>query len=123
MKIAKKLVLTFLSCLILLSFTTKIYQATTNAKTITNEQYVDTLRLLLYPYIIEEVQNIYDKYTHVDIYNIRFESIEIQTPANIFITVIIMPYTGPHNTVSIDKITLHVNSEGVTITNYEIVGS
>lgn len=90
---------------------------------ISEEQYIRTLQLLLYPYINEEVHTRYGEYTYVDIYDINFKSIKIQSPIKITITVIIKPYTGAHNTISTDKVTLHVDDKNVKIINYIIDGS
>jgi hypothetical protein len=120
MRTNKIISMIILFCMVLfLSNTNRfISLAKTNNASITESQYRSTLQLILHPYIQEEVHNRYGKYAYVDIYDITFESIIIQSPIDITIDVIIQPYTGPHNTISTDKITLHVDDNQVQIINY-----
>jgi hypothetical protein len=97
-------------------------EAKTNSTTILKEQYIRTLQLIFHPYIQEEVHNRYGDYANVDIFDINIESITIHSPIDITVVVIIKPYTGPHNTISTDKITLHVDSTNIKINNYITVG-
>lgn len=125
MRIRKTIAIIIIFCLVFfLSSTNHLTsEAKTNSTAISKQQYIRTLQLIFHPYIQNEVHNRYGDYAYTDIFDINIESITIQSPIDITVVVIIKPYTGPHNTISTDKITLQVDSTTIKIINYITVGS
>lgn len=114
----KKRIILLILVFIITIFSYSISNAKTTNTVITEEQYRYTIQNLLYPYIEEEVQKKYGYNAQVDIYDINIKSINIEPSSIISIVAIIKPYTGPHNTISTDKVNLEIEIGNVRITNY-----
>ena len=76
------------------------------------------MQLILYPYLNDEVKKLYGKEANIDIFDIDFKSISVKSPIDISINLIIKPYTGPHNTISTDKVTVKIGLDNIKIINY-----
>lgn len=87
------------------------------------EDFKRTIQLMLYSYINDEVQEQYGENVHTAIYDINLETVTIKSPIDIVVETIIHPYTGPHNTISTDKVTLRIGIDTVKIINYVVLSS
>lgn len=84
---------------------------------ITEEEYIRTISLLLYPYLTKEVQNRYGEYAHVNSYDMDIISITIEK-ANVSVDIVFSPFKGAHNAISTDKATFFISNKDVEIIKY-----
>lgn len=84
----------------------------------TEEEYIRTIRLLLYPYLEKEVQDRYGKYAHVNSYDMDIDNISIGPDAKIIVEITFRPYIGAHNTISTDKATFQIEHNEAKIIEY-----
>ena len=90
------------------------------------EMYQDIFMTLLSPYIHEAVKDYYGKAYAVAPYSTNVLSVERLHGYRSFgflIKLEILPYTGPHNTVGLDHITLSIKQGDVTLECFEHIKS
>jgi hypothetical protein len=100
--------------------TTLNHNKTSNAKTdtLTEEKYIRTIRLLLYPYLENEVQRRYGEYAHVNSYDMDIDSISINNNGKIIVVITFRPFIGAHNTISTDIATFQIGHNEAEIIEY-----
>jgi len=95
-----------------------------NSSTGSNEElYQDIFTTLIYPYIKEAIEEYYGKPYCCDPWDIKILNIERQSTACFIVKIQIIPYTGAHNTVGIDNITIRISSEEAKVEGFEHIKS
>ncbi|MDF2543619.1 MAG: hypothetical protein K0S47_3337 [Herbinix sp.] len=92
-----------------------------HSKHISEEEYIRTIRLLLFPSLEKEVQNRYGEYAHVNSYDMDIDSIVIEASDKIIVDIIFRPFIGAHNTISTDKATFQIDYNEVKIIKYDTI--
>jgi len=90
------------------------------------EIYQDIFVTLLSPCIEEAVENYYGQPFSVAPYLVRILSVERPNGYRTFefiITIEVMPYYGPHNSVGVDRITIRVKSSKAVVEKFDHIKS
>ena len=90
------------------------------------EIYQDIFVRLLSPYIEGAVENYYGQPFSVAPYSVRVLSVERPNGYRTFeflITLEVMPYYGPHNSVGVDRITIRVKSSKAMVEKFDHIKS
>ncbi|WP_160680834.1 DUF3888 domain-containing protein [Clostridium sp. C8-1-8] len=84
--------------------------------------YNDIIMAMLTPYIQREVEKYYGTYYSVEPWANDIVSIERPNgdrTSYFIIEIEIMPYTGPHNSVGIDRITISIDSSEIKVLKFK----
>lgn len=120
MKVKKFIALLLISIinLSILNYSSIIASTNKFNNKITNEEYISTIRNLLYPYLSKEVKYRYGEYAQIDRFDMNINNISILPDSKVNVEITIKPFLGAHNTISTDKATFLIGIEEVQIIKY-----
>jgi hypothetical protein len=84
-------------------------------------QSVREIQKMVYPALAGEVKARYGLYARIERTEIQVRSVEKTSRGDLMLTVQIMPFTGPHNSIALVDVSILCTSDGVEIVSFEPV--
>ncbi len=79
------------------------------------------LQKLIYPALAEEVKKQYGPYARIERYETQIRGMEKTALGDLVLSVQIMPFTGPHNSIALVDVKLICTADGVEVLSFEPV--
>lgn len=85
------------------------------------DKYLSVLQRMLYRDVIPEVQNLFGKYATIEISEINVVDIKFQVEGNDKLTLIVEPFTGPHDYIGKVEMVVMVGLYDTVVTSTKVL--
>lgn len=106
---------------ITLSATTVTISAIAANSSKMEENRYQVLQRMLFRYVDPEIQNMYGEYARVEISEINVVDIQFQVQGNDKLTLIVEPFTGPHNYIAKVEMVVMVGLYDAVVTGTKVL--
>ncbi|BBF45290.1 hypothetical protein lbkm_4052 [Lachnospiraceae bacterium KM106-2] len=115
----KKHIAILLAAIIIFSSNCSCLTVSANTKTDQTELYEESIIRLIFPIMLDVVSQVHGKETMLDYASMNVTNIKTDENNNLILKIKLLPFTGAHNTLSTDYVTVRISTFEVQIINYE----